>query len=260
MVTDYKMNPNYSLKDHGHFPEEMDQMEDYVSQFEKKYKTNPDTVADWADININVEQSGHGWSVSFIERDYPTSDEAEAVAQYLRHTDDSHLQQAIRNDQFVDEHVEQVFDQAEEEDEMDEQIISTVVRACMAPSLRDDYARAVQALTWPEYKKDHPQTHMTRGEWEREYGPKTKKKKKDDGDDDKKAPKYREGWVEISPTKKTIRREDGTSRTVDPGEIIGPCRIDSPHRCMPKDLASGLSKEERVDYYKSKNKDKKKKK
>jgi len=283
MPIEYKTNPKFTPKQRGHFPDEMDQAEQWLEQFNQEYHPNPDTVADWGDFNIDVNQFEDGWGVSNVERVYPTSDEAEAVAEFLRHTDNPSIHEEIRGDNYVDNYVEEAFAPEEEESMMEElpmeddfmqedlvdqeapiedTMISRVVGAYMGvkPKEITDEARAVLALTWEEYRRDHEQTNMTRGEWERKYGPKTKEKPKEqDKGPEKKEKKYREGWVEIAPTKRTVTRDDGTKRIVEPGEIIGPCRIDSPHRCMPKDVASELSREERVDYYKSKSEKKKKK-
>jgi len=285
MPIEHKLNPKVTPKQRGHFPDEMDQAENFVEQFNKEYHPNPGTAADWGQYNINVDQFGNGWGVSFVERVFPTSDEAEAVAEFLRHTNNPAIHEAIRADNFVDQYVEEAFEPEEElldetmelseepmeeglieepmmdEAPRDQGMISKVVSVFMGeePIKISDKARAVLALTYEQYKKDHPQSAMTRGEWERKYGPKTKKKpQKEHQDPSKKEKKYREGWVEIAPTRRTVTRDDGTKRVVEPGEIIGPCRIDSPHRCMPKDVASELSREERVEYYKSTTKKKKK--
>lgn len=71
-------------------------------------------------------------------------------------------------------------------------------------------------------------------------------------------------WVAIAPVKKTITKEDGTKKTYEPGDIIGPCgdpdgewkdvtnNGDDPLKCLNKSRAQGMSKEERADAAKAK--------
>jgi hypothetical protein len=71
-------------------------------------------------------------------------------------------------------------------------------------------------------------------------------------------------WVAISPKHKTVTKEDGTSRKVEPGDILGPCGDpvgdwdtetkggDDPLKCLNKDKAHRLTKQERADLAKEK--------
>ena len=68
-------------------------------------------------------------------------------------------------------------------------------------------------------------------------------------------------WVAISPVKRTITREDGTKKTYEPGDIIGPCGAltddpdwkdltrggKTPFKCMARPKAHDMPKKERAD-------------
>lgn len=68
-------------------------------------------------------------------------------------------------------------------------------------------------------------------------------------------------WVAISPVKRTITREDGTKKTYEPGDIIGPCGAltddpdwkdltrggKTPFKCMARPKAHDMDKKERAD-------------
>lgn len=68
-------------------------------------------------------------------------------------------------------------------------------------------------------------------------------------------------WVAISPVKRTITREDGTKKTYEPGDIIGPCGDltndpdwkdltrggKTPFKCMARPKAHDMPKGERAD-------------
>jgi hypothetical protein len=68
-------------------------------------------------------------------------------------------------------------------------------------------------------------------------------------------------WVAISPVKRTITREDGTKKTYEPGDIIGPCGAltddpdwkdltrggKTPFKCMARPKAHDMDKDERAD-------------
>jgi tRNA nucleotidyltransferase/poly(A) polymerase len=78
-------------------------------------------------------------------------------------------------------------------------------------------------------------------------------------------------WVSISPVKKTIEKDDGSKKTINPGDIIGPCGISDepewkdltndgkdPFKCMPRDKAHGMSKKERAELAREKQRAEKK--
>lgn len=65
-------------------------------------------------------------------------------------------------------------------------------------------------------------------------------------------------WIAITPIKHTVKK-DGESKTYEPGDIVGPCAISSqpswrsvtdggenPLKCMPRDKAHDLTKEQRA--------------
>jgi len=68
-------------------------------------------------------------------------------------------------------------------------------------------------------------------------------------------------WVAISPVKRTITREDGTKKTYQPGDILGPCGAltddpewkdltrggKTPFKCMARPKAHDMDKKERAD-------------
>ena len=68
-------------------------------------------------------------------------------------------------------------------------------------------------------------------------------------------------WVAISPVKRTITREDGTKKTYEPGDIIGPCGDltddpnwkdltrggKTPFKCMARPKAHDMAKGERAE-------------
>ena len=68
-------------------------------------------------------------------------------------------------------------------------------------------------------------------------------------------------WVAISPVKRTITREDGTKKTYEPGDIIGPCGDftddpdwkdltrggKTPLKCMARPKAHDMPKKERAE-------------
>jgi len=68
-------------------------------------------------------------------------------------------------------------------------------------------------------------------------------------------------WVAISPVKRTITREDGTKKTYEPGDIIGPCGAltddpnwkdltrggKTPFKCMARPKAHDMAKGERAE-------------
>jgi len=66
-------------------------------------------------------------------------------------------------------------------------------------------------------------------------------------------------WIAITPIKHTIKKEDGEDKTYDAGDIVGPCAVSSepswksvtnggknPLKCMPRDKAHDLTKEQRA--------------
>jgi hypothetical protein len=72
-------------------------------------------------------------------------------------------------------------------------------------------------------------------------------------------------WVAITPIKHTFKKDDGEDKTYEPGDIVGPCAISSekewsdvtsdgkkPLKCMPREKAWGMSKEERAELAKKK--------
>jgi hypothetical protein len=74
-------------------------------------------------------------------------------------------------------------------------------------------------------------------------------------------------WVSITPVKKTITKEDGSKKTYEPGDIVGPCGISSdpewssitengkkPLKCMPREKAHDMPKKDRAELAKNKKK------
>lgn len=75
-------------------------------------------------------------------------------------------------------------------------------------------------------------------------------------------------WIAISPVKRTITREDGSKKTYEPGDIIGPCGTvsndddwkdltnngKSPFKCMARPKAHKIPKKERAELAKNKQK------
>jgi hypothetical protein len=72
-------------------------------------------------------------------------------------------------------------------------------------------------------------------------------------------------WIAITPVKHTITKEDGEKKTYEPGDIVGPCAISSekewadvtsggkkPLKCMPREKAWKMPKQERADLAKKK--------
>jgi hypothetical protein len=66
-------------------------------------------------------------------------------------------------------------------------------------------------------------------------------------------------WIAITPIKHTIKKENGEDKTYEAGDIVGPCAISSepswesvtdggknPLKCMPRDKAHNLTKEQRA--------------
>ena len=66
-------------------------------------------------------------------------------------------------------------------------------------------------------------------------------------------------WIAITPIKHTVEKENGESKTYEAGDIVGPCAISSepswrsvtdggknPLKCMPRDKAHDLTKEQRA--------------
>jgi len=66
-------------------------------------------------------------------------------------------------------------------------------------------------------------------------------------------------WVAITPVKHTIKKEEGEDKTYEPGDIVGPCAVSSekewasvtgngskPLKCMPREKAWGMPKEDRA--------------
>ena len=66
-------------------------------------------------------------------------------------------------------------------------------------------------------------------------------------------------WIAVTPVKHTIEKEDGETKTYDAGDIVGPCAVSSeaswasvtdggkhPLKCMPRDKAHDLTKEQRA--------------
>ena len=75
-------------------------------------------------------------------------------------------------------------------------------------------------------------------------------------------------WIAISPVKRTITKEDGSKKTYEPGDIIGPCGTvsndddwkdltnngKSPFKCMARPKAHKIPKKERAELAKNKQK------
>lgn len=72
-------------------------------------------------------------------------------------------------------------------------------------------------------------------------------------------------WIAITPIKHTITKDDGEKKTYEAGDIVGPCAVSSepdwasvtsggkkPLKCMPREKAWGMSKEERAELAKNK--------
>jgi hypothetical protein len=72
-------------------------------------------------------------------------------------------------------------------------------------------------------------------------------------------------WVAITPVKKTVTKDDGDKKTYSPGDIVGPCGISSspewkdftnngkdPLKCMPRQKAHDMDKDERAELAKHK--------
>jgi len=72
-------------------------------------------------------------------------------------------------------------------------------------------------------------------------------------------------WVAITPVKRTITKEDGSKKTYEPGDIVGPCGISKtkewkkftrggkdPLKCMPRQKAYDMPKAERAQLAKGK--------
>jgi starvation-inducible DNA-binding protein len=72
-------------------------------------------------------------------------------------------------------------------------------------------------------------------------------------------------WIAITPVKHTITKEDGDKKTYEPGDIVGPCAVSSepewkdvtsggkkPLKCMPREKAWEMSKEDRASLAKKK--------
>jgi len=74
-------------------------------------------------------------------------------------------------------------------------------------------------------------------------------------------------WVAITPVKNTIEKDNGKKKTYEAGDIVGPCGIskdpewkditdngNDPLKCMPRQKAHDLSKDERAELAKNKRK------
>ena len=74
-------------------------------------------------------------------------------------------------------------------------------------------------------------------------------------------------WIAITPVKNTVEKEDGSEKTYEAGDIVGPCGISKdpnwkditnngkdPLKCMPRQKAHDLSKAERAELAKHKRK------
>jgi hypothetical protein len=74
-------------------------------------------------------------------------------------------------------------------------------------------------------------------------------------------------WIAITPVKNTVEKEDGSKKTYEAGDIVGPCGISKdpdwkditnngkdPLKCMPRQKAHDLSKAERAELAKHKRK------
>jgi hypothetical protein len=72
-------------------------------------------------------------------------------------------------------------------------------------------------------------------------------------------------WVSISPIKKKVKKPDGKTKQINPGDIVGPCGISrkkewkeftnngkDPLKCMPRQKAYDMPKKERADVAKGK--------
>lgn len=72
-------------------------------------------------------------------------------------------------------------------------------------------------------------------------------------------------WVSISPIKKKLKKPDGKTKQINPGDIVGPCGISrkkewkeftnngkDPLKCMPRQKAYDMPKSERADIAKGK--------
>ena len=72
-------------------------------------------------------------------------------------------------------------------------------------------------------------------------------------------------WIAITPIKHTVEKEDGTKKEYEAGDIVGPCAISSskewaevtskgkkPMKCMPREKAYQMSKEDRATLAKKK--------
>lgn len=79
-------------------------------------------------------------------------------------------------------------------------------------------------------------------------------------------------WIAITPVKKTVTKDDGSKKTYQPGDIVGPCGISKdpdwkgvtnngkdPLKCMPRQKAHDLDKSERAELAKNKKKQESKK-
>lgn len=78
-------------------------------------------------------------------------------------------------------------------------------------------------------------------------------------------------WVAITPVKHTVKKEDGEDKTYEPGDIVGPCGISSedewaditgegskPLKCMPREKAWDLTRDERATLARRKRREEKK--
>ena len=72
-------------------------------------------------------------------------------------------------------------------------------------------------------------------------------------------------WIAITPIKHTVEKEDGTKKEYEAGDIVGPCAVSSskewaevtskgkkPMKCMPREKAYQMSKEDRASLAKKK--------
>jgi tRNA nucleotidyltransferase/poly(A) polymerase/2'-5' RNA ligase len=72
-------------------------------------------------------------------------------------------------------------------------------------------------------------------------------------------------WVSISPVERTLKKPDGKTKKIKPGDIVGPCGISSkpewkeftndgkdPLKCMPRQKAYDMPKKERAEVAKGK--------
>jgi len=75
-------------------------------------------------------------------------------------------------------------------------------------------------------------------------------------------------WIAITPIKHTVKKKDGEDKEYEPGDIVGPCGVSSqkewasvtsngkkPLKCMPREKAYGIPKEERAELAKNKRKE-----